>query len=301
MKAGVCFTPESFDFNLPENVVVYSLEVVSSLINKMDKGFVTFFKSNDFDERAAIDIYKQVDSIDAGAIMSLIYDQQMSKASTISKNETAVKAIVDSESPNYNSFWLSLYSSNIDSVLTNKPERTITTEKCLVHYSSEVLVKNTRSHKDYAKAFVQVYRNLLFLDNPGHAAHKTFDSIRKIEGGYESFIKGITDCLNYMNTYKVIPHNSLSNIHTLNAALPFSVTPEGGGKNKRKLKALKRDFYINNVEYKNVNCEYHYKLERVDNSNGNGTYFFNRIYFGFFNRLNEESPQIAIAHIGDHL
>jgi hypothetical protein len=104
-----------------------------------------------------------------------------------------------------------------------------------------------------------------------------------------------------MNSYEIIPHNSHFNINNLNAALSFSVTPEGKGKNKRKLKALKRDFFINNVEYKNVNCEYHYKLERIDNSNGNGTYFFNRIYFGFFNRFNGKNPQIAIAHIGEHL
>ncbi|MDO6428628.1 hypothetical protein Q4489_16570 [Thalassotalea sp. 1_MG-2023] len=301
MKVGVCFTPNSFNFNLSQMDLVSSLKAVSNLIEKMDKGFVTFLKSNDFDEHAATEVYKQVDSLDAGAIMSLLYDQQMNKASTIPRNEPEVNTIVNAASPVYNSLWLSLYSYDIQKTLTTAANRTIHSEKSLVHYCSEVLVNITRSHNEYAEAFIQIYQNLLFLDNPQNSSNKTFDSIRKIEGGYTCFIKGITECLSYMNSYEIIPHDSHRNIANLNASLTFALTPEGTGKNKRQLKALKRDFLINGIEYKNVNCEYHYKLERIDGANGNGTYFYNRIYFGFFNRIDEEAPQIAIAHIGEHL
>ncbi|MDE9447146.1 hypothetical protein KKJ04_16475 [Xenorhabdus bovienii] len=83
--------------------------------------------------------------------------------------------------------------------------------------------------------------------------------------------------------------------------LPFSVTPEGTGKNKRKVGELKRDFFINGKEYKDINCEFHYKLEHEDGANHKGTYYYNRIYFGFFNKIADQPSKIAIAHIGDHL
>lgn len=299
MKASVCFVRESFD--LTEDNVICSLKAASSLIEKMNKGFVTFCKSSDFDENAAIELFKQDATLDAGVIMSCLYDQQMSQVSLITLDDESVVIKANTIMPVYKQTWMSIYSSNSEMLLTVNPIRTIFSEKCLVDYCSEILVKNTRTSLEYAESFVDIYNNLIFLDNSHHAIYTTFNSIRKIKGGYKDFIKGITDCLGYMNAYEIIPKDSQKNIDNLNAELYFPVTPEGAGKNERAIKALKRDFFINGVEYLSVNCEYHYKLERIDGARGNGTYYFNRIYFGFFNRIDPDNPKIAIAHIGEHL
>ncbi|KZN28797.1 hypothetical protein N480_08510 [Pseudoalteromonas luteoviolacea S2607] len=304
MKATICFVSESFDFSKEQESVALSIKATSELVEKYfkDDGFIVFAKANDFDSLAAIELYQQPQHLDAGTIMGLLYDANMGKASTINELDSeGVKALVDSSKPEYNGTWVSLYSSDSNNALTSREHRNVSGGKSLVKFCSDVLVNNPRPHAEYAQDFVQLYQSLIFLDYPGHQNNETFDSIRKIEGGYQSFIRGITDCLNFMDQYEIIPRDSQNNINILNANLDFTVTPEGTGKNKRTIAALKRDFLIDDVEYKNVNCEYHYKLERIDGANGKGTYYFNRIYFGFFNRIDPENPKIAIAHIGEHL
>lgn len=142
----------------------------------------------------------------------------------------------------YEDRWLSIYSPLEITQKIDIPEREISDENDLVSYCSDVLVKNPRNHRGYSISFPQIYKNLLFLDYPDYTSFKTFDNIRKIEGGYVSFIKGITDCLAYMNAYEVIPNDSQKNIANLNASLDFSVTPEGKGKNKRTIKHLNVTF-----------------------------------------------------------
>jgi hypothetical protein len=301
MKASVCFIPESFNLSLIDGDLFSNLKSASALVKKMDNGFVSFYKSSDFDAHAANAIYPKSSSHDVGAVLSLLYDQQMNKAMTIEFNEEEVLFETDITPPVYGDTWISVYSSDENQELVNQPNRTIHSEECLVNYCSEILVNNPRSHSEYAKDFVSVFNNIIFLNNPCHKDYQTFDSIRKMDGGYSKFIKGITDCLSYINKYEIIPHDSKKNIGQLNAGLEFPITPEGKGKNKRAISALKRDFLIDGKVYESVNCEYHYKLERFDDANGNGTYYFNRIYFGFFNRIDPDNPRIAIAHIGEHL
>lgn len=301
MNTSVCVIPRSFNFNLAQADIVSSLRSTSELIDRMGKGFVNFVKSSDFDEYAAKELFVQPASLDIGAIMGLLYDQQMSKVRTINLNENEVTQLVNSAIPAFDDSWFSLYSSDIAVTLTAEANRTIYTEKCLVNYCSEVLVYNPRQHKDYVADIQKIYRNLIFLDKPLKDKLFPFDSVRKIEGGYSRFIEGITTFLNYANGYTIIPNDSQQNLVNMNANLPFPVTPEGGGKNKRTLKGLKRDFIVDDIEYKDVNCEFHYKLERIDGANGKGTYYFNRIYFGFFNKIDSQPPKIAIAHIGEHL
>ncbi|MCG7546407.1 hypothetical protein [Pseudoalteromonas sp. Of7M-16] len=304
MKANICFVSDSFDFSKDQKSVALSIKATSELIEKYfeDDGFIAFAKAKDFDELAAIELFQQPQHLDAGTIMRLLYDANMGKATTITDLDSGeVKALVDLAKPEYNGAWMSLYSSDSNNALTAQKHRNVSGDKSLVVFCSNVLVNNQRTHSEYARDFVQLYQNLIFLDYPGHKNNETFDSIRKIEGGYQSFIQGITDCLNFMNQYEIIPRDSKNNIINLNANLDFPVTPEGKGKNKRTIAALKRDFLIDDVEYTNVNCEYHYKLEHIDGANGKGTYYFNRIYFGFFNRIDPENPKIAIAHIGEHL
>ncbi|EIW8510306.1 hypothetical protein DV727_23815 [Klebsiella pneumoniae] len=121
-----------------------------------------------------------------------------------------------------------------------------------------------------------------------------------MDGGYENFIGRITKFLLYANQFDLDPQEPLKNVKAMSTSLDFPVTPEGTGKNKRAIKALKRDFLYKGNEYKDVNCEFHYKLEHVDNK-GDKTYYYNRVYFGFFNRIEEEKTKIAVAHIGEHL
>ena len=304
MKANISFVSESFDFSKDQESVALSIKASSDLIKKyfLNNGFILFSKSSDFDLHAATELYRQPAHLDAGTIMGLLYDGNMQEASTIADLDSdAMVALVNSAEPEHNEAWMALYSSDSSKNITTQVQRNIVDDKSLVAFCADVLVNNPRTHGEYAQSFVQLYRNLIFLDYPEHQTNKTFDSIRKIEGGFQSFIQGITDCLTFMDQFEIIAHDSLNNLNNLNANLDFPVTPEGRGKNKRTISALKRDFLIDQVEYKNVNCEYHYKLERIDGANGNGTYFFNRIYFGFFNRIDPEKPKIAIAHIGEHL
>ncbi|EHV9720172.1 hypothetical protein ACSHDS_002799 [Vibrio alginolyticus] len=304
MKANICFVPESFDFSNEQDLVALSIKASSELVEKYFEGdgFISFSKSNDFDARAAGELFKQPAHLDAGTIMGLLYDANMGRANNIAELDSAeVIALVDTAIPEHDGAWVALYSSDSSNSLTIQAHRNVVDARSLVEFCSYVLVQNPRTHGEYAESFVQLYKNLIFLDYPDHSDNKTFDSLRKTEGGYQSFIEGITDCLNFMDQYEIIPHDSQKNIGNLNAGLPFPVTAEGTGKNRRSIAALKRDFLIDSVEYKNVNCEYHYKLERVDGANGKGAYYYNRIYFGFFNRINPEKPQIAVAHIGEHL
>lgn len=304
LKANICFVPDSFDFSKDQESLALSIKASSELIGKYlkDEGFILFSKSNDFDGFAASELFQQPQHLDAGTIMKLLYDANMNKVSTIAALDSdSVVALVNSAKPEHDAAWMAVYSSDSSKTITTQVHRNILDDKSMVEFCSDVLVNNPRTHGEYAKSFVQLYRNLIFLDYPDHQINTTFDSIRKIEGGYQCFIQGITNCLNFMDQYEIIPRDSQNNIINLNANLEFPVTPEGTGKNKRTIAALKRDFLIDNVEYKNVNCEYHYKLERIDGANGNGTYYFNRIYFGFFNRIDPAKPKIAIAHIGEHL
>ncbi|HHF0549931.1 TPA: hypothetical protein ACPHT3_004591, partial [Vibrio alginolyticus] len=208
MKANICFVPESFDFSKDQKSVALSIKASSELVEKYlkDDGFILFSKSNDFDDMAAIELFQQPQHLDAGTIMGLLYDANMGKASTIADLDSkSVVALVNAAKPEYNGAWMSLYSSDSNNPLTTPLHRNIVDGSSLVEFCSDVLVNNPRTHGEYAKSFVQLYRNLIFLDYPGHQENTTFDSIRKTEGGYQFFIKGITDCLTFMDQYEIIP------------------------------------------------------------------------------------------------
>ncbi|MCL1091599.1 hypothetical protein L2744_18740 [Shewanella profunda] len=300
MKTNVCFVESSFNFNGTENDLIQSFYSAALLVSKMNSEYVTFTASSDFHEFVATELYCSGKFIEIGALTSAIYDGGMSKVKIYDNfNSNDVLSCASKKVPVHEDCWLSLYSSSNEAQVAPKQCRIINSENDLVSYCSEVLIKNPVNHNEYAKIFPLIYRNILFLNNTNTG--ETYDSIRKLNGGYQNYICGITSCLIFMNGYQVIPNDWVNNIANLNTALEFPVTPEGTGSNQRQIGELKRDFLINDIEYKNINCEYHYKLERIDGANGKGTYYFNRIYFGFFNRIKCQNPQIAIAHIGEHL
>lgn len=301
MNAGLCFIKNSFDFTTSEAEIYSAMGACSNLVLKMNKGFVDFFKSEEFINDAA-KLYFRSHEFNAGAIMAYIYNQVLAGAVLINLPDEEICAIADAGT-NYNNSLLSLYCSDSNRSLSTVPERTISSEKELVDFCSLILVRHSRSPQEYAESFKQIYRNILFLDNPSHSdiEKRTFNDIQNIDGGVDIFIEGIVNFLNYVNNYVVIPNSAKANIDQLNNDLKFPVTEEGGGKSHRKHNALKRDFLVDNIEYRDVNCEYHYKLEKIDGARGNAQHYKNRIYFGFIFIEKIKQTKIAISHIGFHL
>lgn len=299
IKAGLCVIPQTFDFNSGVENLTLSLYNFISLRDKMASDFVTFNRSSDFYTKIAEEFSSG--SIENGWAMSFFFDG-LNKIDEIDLDVDELFKITNTFPPLHNSRWISLYTARTDMSLLINKQYVIKNEFDLVNYCTYIFSENKRDHSLYSEQIQEVYKNIIFLNYPEHAQYKTFDSIKKMDGGYKYFQGGISRFLSFVNNYQVVPNDSRKNIENLNnSALEFPVTPEGKGKNQRVMKALKRDFFINNVVYKDINCEFHYKLERVDGANGNGHYYFNRIYFGFFKKLDPKNPKICIAHIGEHL
>ncbi|MDM9616867.1 hypothetical protein [Kosakonia cowanii] len=298
MKSRICFVPESFDLDKSDEDIYASLKNIKLIILSLDSDFIAFCNSADFHTYVASKLITT--SPDRAYLMSQFYDIAMSKAETLDIASDEVVEITKNTPPVYKQRWTCLYHSSKKKPCNLNPERTVHSEKEIVDFCSEILVNNPPAHDDYAKYIQSIYKNIIFLDYPKHKNYKTFNRLRHIDGGYENFIGRITQFLSYANEFDLDPREPLKNVKTMSTSLDFPVTPEGTGKNKREIKALKRDFLYKDKEYKDVNCEFHYKLEHVDNK-GDKTYYYNRIYFGFFNRIEKEKTKIAIAHIGEHL
>lgn len=298
MKANVCLTPDSFNFENSIDDILFNVDIFNKLKGKMTSDFIAFSLCSDFYNSIAPKLYTA--SLDSGWAMSKFYDGISNINVTDVDSENTI-VLANDDVPEYFGRWVGIYISENTEFPRLKVEAKISCENTLVEFCTRILSENKREHSEYSKDIQDIYNNIIFLDNPLHSQYKTFDSIRKMDGGYRNFQGAISRFLCFANCYNIIPHDSQNNIDNMNASLEFPVTAEGKGKNKRKIKALKRDFFIDDVVYENVNCEYHYKLERVDGANGNGTYYFNRIYFGFFNKIDSKKPKISIAHIGEHL
>ncbi|HCR2967753.1 TPA: hypothetical protein ON086_003027 [Klebsiella aerogenes] len=298
MKVNIFLIPDSFNFGKDIEEILSDVNIFNILKDKMASDFVTFSLCSDFYNKIAPELYTA--SMDSGWAMSKFYDG-INNVNTEEIDSVDTLVLANNDNPEYFERWIGIYTPIDINLSQLKEEAKVKCENSLVEFCTNTLAKNKREHSEYSFDIQQIYKNLIFLENPQHDKYKTFDSIRKMDGGYRNFQGAISKFLCFANSYNIIPHNSQTNIDNMCAFLDFPVTPEGKGKNKRKIKALKRDFLIDGVVYENVNCEYHYKLERYDDSNGKGTYYFNRIYFGFFNRIDPENPKISIAHIGEHL
>ncbi|MBM7014237.1 hypothetical protein JTL32_07690 [Enterobacter cloacae] len=299
IRAKLCVVPQSFNFSAGVENLTLSLGELLKLRDKMASDFIVFKRSNDFYIKIAEEFNSA--SIENGWAMSFFFDG-LNKINEVDLSVDELFKITNSTPPVHDDRWVSLYNSREDMSLMINKKYSVSNERELVDYCTYILTENKREHSLYSKQIQEVYKNIIFLNYPDHAKHKTFDSLRKMDGGYKNFQGSISRFLSFANSYQVIPNDSLKNIEKMNASsLEFPVTPEGKGKTKRPVKDLKRDFFINEVVYKDINCEFHYKLERIDGANGNGQYFFNRIYFGFFKQLDPKKPKICIAHIGEHL
>jgi len=297
MKCNVCFITDSFALDLPVEQITESFAEASALIAKMSTDFIEFSKACDFDEFIAMAIASR-NLNEMGHLYSAAYDGNMSSPSKLELDSQHLTNITNNTPPVLADRWVGLYSENIDKQLSLQSNKTIYNEFSLVSYCSEIIVNYRRSHEDYAIAFDNVYKNLIFrTDIDGESL--LFNKLNKMDGDYRNFALGMVTCLKFMNSYKVLPDDSLNNIEQINGSLNVPVTPEGRGKGHRDNNELKRDFYINKKKYANINCEFHCKLQYPDGAPSNGKPKPNRIYFGFIEPT-KSVHKIAIAHIGDH-
>jgi len=298
MKAGVCLFFESFSFCQGEKTLLEQLDHLKKLMVRMNSDFIAFFKSDEYDEKLAATLFSP--SSDMGGIMSQFYD--MGKVTKVPYSCNELLDIINSDTPVYNHRLMWMYNSTNNNIITNDRKLTILNENELVKNCREILDLYPRDYIEYGNNIKDIFRNLIFLENNDHPKFKSFNSMNKLVGGFNNFVRGITDFLFFANSYDIIPQDSHSNIKKMSVSLKYVLCEEGGKKSERKPGELNRDFKIEGKIYKDVNCEFHYKLSYKDGQYNKGTYYNdNRIYFGFFNKIKDQKPKIAIAHIGEHL
>jgi len=298
MKAGVCLFLESFSFDEGEIVLIQQLSQLKKLMTRMNSEFIKFCKSSEYDNKLATKLYSP--SSDIGWLMGQFYD--MGKIDIFPFNCGQLLDIINNDAQTYDSRILCMYNSSNNPIITESREVTILCEEELVLICCEILNTYPRDYIEYGDSIRDIFKNIIFLENDEHPKFKTFNSMDKIKGGFENFIKGITEFLLFINNYEVIPQDSLVNIKRMAASLKYELCEEGGKKSERKKGELNRDFKIDRIIYENINCEFHYKLSYKDGQFRTGTFYNdNRIYFGFFNKIDGLSPKISIAHIGEHL
>ena len=294
MKAGVFLIPECFDFNTDILSLSSDLDLASKLVVNTRSEFIHFMKSREFDSKIAELLFST--SPDYAGMMSRFYDQHLSKVIKMDINDDDIIDIINSEEPKYSNRLLSIFNTGKKDLNVKYVNRLIDSEIKMNDYCTDILLNYPRNDEQYCEDIQQVYKNLIFLDYPEAKEFKTFNSLKRMTGGYDNFLKAITNFLSYMNKFEFKTKDMMDTLKMMESDLGSPVTPEGGGKKSR---SLKRDFLINGKLYTNVNCEFHLKLENVDDTKGNRKHHKNRIYFGFI--MISDKNRVAIAHIGEHI
>ncbi|HFO3896126.1 TPA: hypothetical protein ACHJTK_005179, partial [Escherichia coli] len=70
------------------------------------------------------------------------------------------------------------------------------------------------------------------LDYPEAKEFKTFNSLKRMTGGYDNFLKAITNFLSYMNKFEFKTKDMMDTLKMMESDLGSPVTPEGGGEEK---------------------------------------------------------------------
>ena len=124
-------------------------------------------------------------------------------------------------------------------------------------------------------------------------------TLKKLEGGLDSFSQSITKALSQLNDEFHKYHNPTDRITSLrkfSSASGFETTPEG---DLQKKKRLNFEFIDQSKNLVTVCCEPHIKLSNSD-IDGDSHFYSNRIYF-HEGRADIYSGRILVAHIGKHL
>ncbi len=294
MKVDIFFSSDSFDFDSPVEKLFESLAESTALIGRLDSElFIKFSKTSDFYDNTIEKLYGDNAIPESGLLSSLIYDGNMSKAKVRDVTSPDVIDLINGTTPEYDNCWLSLYGELATNININYSVRNVKTESDIMIFAKHTLQSNTYDEKGYADAFEGIYRNLIF--------HTDYNDIKNITGGCESFLHGILEMFDVMNCFIPSDGDVKGDVSRLNSKIKFTTCEEGGGKKNRKGEdKLDFKFEIDGIE-KTYNCEFHCKLEYIDNQYKTGKYHKdNRMYFGFYNEENKIN-KILIAHLGDHL
>lgn len=296
MKANVCFITYSFNFNSTEKEFTESLHLANDLVNKMSSDFIQFSISNDLINKFIEECYTLNKFIEVGALASIFYDRLMSKAKIIDLNSDELIEHTNIDPPEHENRYLSIYGNMIPGINETDKNKIIFTVQDLINYSKSIVIMNTYNAQGYADAFKNIYRNLVF--------HPNYNKIDQITSGCKNFIIGIFEMFDVMNSYTPKDGDPKEDISYLNTQIKFLTCEEGGSKKRRKTEDTKLDFSFDFKDSQSMyNCEYHCKLEYMDDQYKTGKYHNNnRMYFGFYKTNNPENiNRILIAHLGGHL
>ncbi|EGU37065.1 hypothetical protein [Vibrio scophthalmi] len=295
MKADVFFILDSFDFSGQIEKLISNLTEASALVKKMDsEKFIRFSKTSDFYDNAIDKLYGTNAVPEAGALASLLYDGNMSKARTRNLDSSEVIKLVNNTTPVEDNRWLCIYGELPVTVEIKDSLRNANNENELVAYSKHIVINNNLTSVEYADAFEGIYRNLIF--------HPKYNDVSNIAGGCKNFINGIFEMFDTMNCYVPKDGDVKGDVDYIDRRIKFETCEEGGGKKKRNTEEKKLDFFFEiDGDTKKYNCEYHCKLHYFDGQHETGKrHAGNRMYFGFYKPTIGQN-KFLIAHLGDHL
>lgn len=289
MGVAVNITRDSIGLNKEFDELLITLQTAGELVKKLDSEFVTFYQSSNFNELDPT-FYTRYNSYERGVLLKSIFDEGIGQATTSENTEEDISNILNTNNgmdDERQNLLLSINDYSFDAEIIHL---TVINESNIVDWASDLLKTVNYNNDLLARYLKSTFANLLY--------HEDFNSISNIKGGYQNFKKEIVSFLHILNFFELDDGSVEEDINRIDAQVTHIFSEEGGAKGNRNAGELKREFTFKNKKYCNVNCEYHYKLENMDDQKG-GKHFKNRIYVGFIK--SDEFKKIVIAHIGFHL
>jgi hypothetical protein len=289
MGIAVNITRDSIGLNTEYDGLLIKLQSAGELVTKLNSEFVTFYQSANFNELDPT-FYTRYNSYELGVLLRAIFDEGIGQATTSNNNEESINNILQTNSGIDDEIQHLVLSINEHPFVDDIAHLVVVTEKNIVFWASNLLKTLNCDDALLGEYLESSFTNLLY--------YKDFNSLSKVKGGFQNFQKEIVNFLHTLNFFELNDGSIQEEINEINAKVTHVFCEEGGAKSKRAQGELKREFIFENIKYSNVNCEFHYKLENIDDHKG-GEHFKNRIYVGFIK--SGEFKKIGIAHIGFHL
>lgn len=289
MGIAVNITRDSIGLNTEYDELLIKLQSAGELVTKLNSDFVAFYRSSNFNELDST-FYTKYSNYELGVLLRAIFDEGIGQATTSENTEEDISNILLTNNGIEDDVQNLLLSIDDYSFIDEIARLVVTTEKHIVSWGSNLL-KNLKCDDDLLGEYLEsLFANLIY--------YKDFNSLSKIKGGFQNFQKEIVNFLHILNFFELNDGSIQEEVKEINAKVTHTFCEEGGAKSKRAQDELKREFTFGNKKFSNVNCEFHYKLENIDDQKG-GEHFKNRIYVGFIK--SDELKKIGIAHIGFHL
>lgn len=289
MGIAVNITRDSIGLDKKFDELLIKLQSAGELVTKLNSDFVEFYQSSNFNELDST-FYTRYSNYELGVLLKAIFDEGIGQATTSGNTEEDIRNILQNnngvEGDNQNL----LLSIDDYSFAGEIAHLLVSTESAIVDWASNLL-KTVNCNDALLGEYLQsTFANLLYYND--------FNSLSNIKGGFHNFQKEIINFLHLLNFFELDDGSVAGDINRIDAQVTHVFCEEGGAKSTRSQGELKKEFTFKNKKYCNVNCEYHYKLENMDDQKG-GKHFKNRIYIGFIK--SGEFKKIGIAHIGAHL